>query len=305
MTVTESAPGARPGGDPTAPRRPLQRAVEGRRHRAAQRQRDVEAGGRRAQRPRADRADLLARGLRVDPAAGPLGPVPLVGALHPAQARHRRRPHGPARRHRALRRVLHAARPPRRWGDLARPAAHPRRDQPGVRPRHGRHQRPAEHPVPLDPRRGRARDLAPPRGGRPADDGGVRRHPTRHPRQPARRRGARTRSSTRRRSSTRSSTATSATPSSPTCPASSSPPSPGTRASTSCTRSTTSPSSGSCTPSSAPATTCGSAGASRRRRVSPSGSGSSCAPRRPPRSGTASSGSSATTATAGCATRRA
>ena len=65
------------------------------------------------------------------------------------------------------------------------PAAGARRPQPRLRPGHRRHQRPAEHPVPLDPRRGRARDLAPPRGGRPADHRGLRRHPARHPRQPA------------------------------------------------------------------------------------------------------------------------
>ena len=35
-----------------------------------------------------------------------------------------------------------------------------RRDLAGVRPRHRRHHRPAEHPAPLDPHRGRARDLA-------------------------------------------------------------------------------------------------------------------------------------------------
>ena len=37
-----------------------------------------------------------------------------MGPVHPAQARHRRRPHRPARRHRALRRVLHAPGPARR-----------------------------------------------------------------------------------------------------------------------------------------------------------------------------------------------
>ncbi len=151
-------------------------------------------------------------------------------------------------------------------------------DQPGVRARHGRHQRPAEHPAPLGPGRGRPRDLAAPRGGRAPDDRGLRRHPARHPRQPARRGGPRRARSTRLPSSRRSSRASSATPSSPTCRASSRAPSPGTRASTSSTRSTTSRSSGSCTPSSASATTSGSAGASPRRPGSPSGSASSCCP---------------------------
>ena len=135
---------------------------------------------------------------------------------------------------------------------------------PRVRPRHRRHHRPPEHPAPLDPRRGRARDLAPPRGRRPADHRGLRRHPARHPRLPGRRhRGRRAHrpDAGHRRDH---STASSATPSSPTCRASSSRPSPATRATTSCTRSTTSPSSASSTPSSASATTCGSAAASRR-----------------------------------------
>ena len=49
------------------------------------------------------------------------------------------------------------------------PAAHrprPRHRRPGLRPRHRRRHRPREHPVPLDPDRGRPRDLAPARGRR-------------------------------------------------------------------------------------------------------------------------------------------
>ncbi len=45
--------------------------------------------------------------------------------------------------------------------------------------------------------RGRARDLAPARGGRPVDHRGLRRHPAQHARLPARRRSTPTRSSTR------------------------------------------------------------------------------------------------------------
>ena len=48
---------------------------------------------------------------------------------------------------RARRRVLHAARPQRRRRAHHRAAAHHRRDQHGVRPRHRRHHRPAEHPA--------------------------------------------------------------------------------------------------------------------------------------------------------------
>ena len=73
-------------------------------------------------------------------------------------------------------------------------------------------------------------------------------------------------------------------------------------ASTSRTRSTTSRSSASSTPSTAPASTCGSAAACRPTRCSPSGSAPGSPSRRSPRSGRASSRSSATTATAGCAT---
>ena len=90
-----------------------------------------------------------------------------------------------------------------------------------------RHHRPAEHPAALDPRRGRAGDLAPARGGRPADHRGVRRLPAGRARQPGRRRLARRGASTRPRRSTRSSSATSATRGTRTCRASSRPRSPG------------------------------------------------------------------------------
>ena len=56
----------------------------------------------------------------------------------------------------------------------ARAAAHRRDDLHRVRARHGRHLRPAEHPAALDPHRGRAGDLAPPRVGRPVDRRGLR-----------------------------------------------------------------------------------------------------------------------------------
>ena len=61
-------------------------------------------------------------------------------------------------------RVLHDAGALGRRPPVAGPAAHDRNDLDGVRPRHRRRLRPPEHPAPLDPHRGRARDLAPARG---------------------------------------------------------------------------------------------------------------------------------------------
>ena len=189
MTVTETSRPRGPCGHPPAPRRPLQRAVEGRRPRAAQRQRDVEAGGRRPQRPRAHRAGLLARGLRLDPAAGPARAASAGGGSTPSAspASTAAAPRSSSD-DRAERRVLHAAGAASTAAPHAGAAA---RRSAGISTDFARDTaditRPAEHPVPLDPRRGRARDLAAPRGRRPADDRGLRRHPPRHPRQPRRR----------------------------------------------------------------------------------------------------------------------
>ena len=115
-------------------------------------------------------------GLRLDQRRRPARAVPLVGALHPAQAR-----------------ASTAARPPRSSRTSSRTstscsasastAAPLTTEQLRVigeisarlRPRHRRHHRPAEHPAALDPGRGRARDLAPARGRRPADHRGLRR----------------------------------------------------------------------------------------------------------------------------------
>ena len=97
--------------------------------------------------------------LRLDRPGRPARPVALVGPLHPAQARHRRRQDGSPRAARARRRVLHAAGPHRRRPAHHRAAAGHRRDLARVRPRHRRHHRPAEHPAALDPHRGRPRDL--------------------------------------------------------------------------------------------------------------------------------------------------
>ena len=62
-----------------------------------------------------------------------------------------------------------------------------RRGVPRLRPRHRRHHRPAEHPAALGPGRGRARDLGAAGGRRPADHRGLRRLPPRHPRLAGRR----------------------------------------------------------------------------------------------------------------------
>ncbi len=91
---------ARTPGDRPA-RRTAERAVEGRRHRAAQREREVEAGGRRPVRARAHRDGLRTRGLRLHPRRRPPRTLPLVGPVHAAQARDRRRPDRDARAARA------------------------------------------------------------------------------------------------------------------------------------------------------------------------------------------------------------
>ena len=128
--------------------------------RAAQPERAVQEGRQPAQRAGPHRRHLRqaaasTASTRAICAAGSAG-----GPLHPAQAglrRHldRRREHRHARG-----RVLHAAGAlRRRRADRGR-AAHPRRDLHRVRPRHRRHLRPRERPVPLDPRRGHAGDLA-------------------------------------------------------------------------------------------------------------------------------------------------
>ena len=154
----------------------------------------------------------------------PARPLPLVRPLHPAQARARRRQDRRPGARGARRRVLHAARPHRRRACSAAEQLRALGERlHRLRPRHRRHHRPAEHPVPLDPHRGRAGDLAAARGRRPGDAGGLRRlAPRRSSARPSPA-SPRTRSSTAPRRSTRSSAATSATPSTPTCRASSRP----------------------------------------------------------------------------------
>ena len=202
----------------------------------------------------------------------------LVGPLHPAQAGHRRRQDRDARARGARGRVLHDARalrrrPPDAWSSCARIATISTefaRDTADISDRQNIQ-------LPLDPHRGRARDLAAARGGRPVDRRGLRRLPARHPRLARGRASRSTRSSTARRRSTRSSRRHLARPAvlQP-ARASSSPRSAGRRSSTSRTRSTTSPSSASCTPSTGPASTCGSAAACRPTRSWPCGSAPGC-----------------------------
>ena len=119
---------------PSPSRLPPARAVEGRRHRAAQRQRAVEAGGRRPRRARAHRAHLRRGRLREHRPDRPARPLPLVGPLHAAQARHRRRQDRHARAARARGRVLHAPRAHRRRAADHRAAA---RDRAASRPSSG------------------------------------------------------------------------------------------------------------------------------------------------------------------------
>ena len=176
-------------------------------------------------------------------------------------------------------------------------AARARRGLHDVRTEHRGHHRPQQHPVPLDPDRGRPRDLGAPRGGRPGQPGGVRRLAAAVPRLPSPA-SPRTRSSTAPRRWPRSSGASSATRTSPTCRASSRPRSPATPATTSPPRSTTCRSWAPCTPSTAPASTCGSAAGSPRTRCSRRSSASGSRWTRLPTPGRAWPRSSATTATA-------
>ena len=187
---------------PTTPRRapaaaakgsrPARRgAVGARLPRAAQPQRAEQEGRQPAQRPRPHREHLRPHRVRRHRPGRPAWPFPLVRPLHPAQARHRRRPHGHARAGGAGRRVLHAPRPHRRRRGHHRAARGPRRGVADLRARHRRHHRPAEHPVPLDPRRGHARGLGEARGRGPDHDGGLRRQPAGHPRLAGRRHRAR------------------------------------------------------------------------------------------------------------------
>ena len=125
-----------------------------------------------------------------------------MGPLHPAPPRHRRRPHRRARAGGARRPLLHAARAPRRRRAHHRAAARARGDLHRPRARHRRRHRPAEHPVPLDPDRGHAGDLAQARGPRDAHHRGLRRHPAGDPRFAGRRHRGRREARPRARPST-------------------------------------------------------------------------------------------------------
>ena len=270
--------------------RALQRPVEGRRPRAAQRQRGVEAGRRRPQRPRAHRAGLRQGGLRLDPAAGPAAAASAGGACTPsaspastAAAPRTLEPHelddeyfmlrvridGGAADHCAA-----AGASPTSRHDFARDTADIT-DRQNIQLHWIR-----VEDVPEIWRRLEAVGLQTteacgdaPRVVLGCPVAGIAADELIDPTPPI----------------DEITRASSATPSSRTCRASSRPRSPGTRATTSCTRSTTSRSSASSTPSSASATTCGSAAACPPPRAWPSGSASSSPPSGSPTCGSASS----------------
>ena len=133
--------------------------VGARLHRAAEQERAVQEGRRPAQRPGPDPAHLLQARLRLDRPRRPARPLPVDGPLHPARPGLRRRQDRDARGGGARRRVLHDAGPLRRRPALRRRRPRPRQHRRRLRPRHRRRHRPREHPVPLDPDRGRAGDL--------------------------------------------------------------------------------------------------------------------------------------------------
>ena len=118
---------ARPGQPPPqAPAR--RRSVGSRLPRAAEQERGEQEERRRAQRPSADHRHLLQARFRLHRPGRPAGPDALVRALHPAQARDRRRQDRDPGAGGARRPLLHAPGPDRR-----RPA------QPGAAARHRRH----------------------------------------------------------------------------------------------------------------------------------------------------------------------
>ena len=191
MTASTSTPTPDRG-----PRRPLRsRPPEARRgsvgtglQRAAEQERAVQEGRQPAQRPRPDPQHLLQEGVRLDRPRRPARPVPLDGPLHPARPRLRRRQDRDARGGGARRRVLHAPRAQRRRAARRRQAPRPRQHLHRLRPRHRRHHRPAEHPVPLDRGRERPGDLGAARQRRDDQPRGVRRLAPAVPRLPRRRR---------------------------------------------------------------------------------------------------------------------
>ena len=102
MTDTPTSPPARP-----TPRAQGQWALG--LPRAAQPERADQEGRRRAQRARSGSRTSTPRGLRLHRPGRPARPVPLVGPLHAAQARHRRRLDRRRSSRRARGRVLHDA----------------------------------------------------------------------------------------------------------------------------------------------------------------------------------------------------
>ena len=123
------------------------------------------------------------RGFALDRPRRPARPVPLVGPLHPARRGLRRRQDRDARAGTSSTTEYFMMRV-RSDGALlgADAAARAGQRRHRLRPGHRRHHRPAEHPVPLDPDRGRPDDLGAPRRRRPEHPGGLRRLPAAVPR---------------------------------------------------------------------------------------------------------------------------
>ncbi len=157
-------------------------------HRAPEQERAVQEGRRPAPRPRPDPPRLLPAWLRLHRPRRPAWSLPVDGSLHAARPGLRRRQDRDARGGGARRRVLHDARPLGRGAALAADRAGPGHHRRRLRARHRRRHRPGEHPVPLDPHRGRARDLAAARRRRAVHARGVRRLAAAVPRLPRRRR---------------------------------------------------------------------------------------------------------------------
>ena len=219
---TQVSPGAAPPAPP-ARARSAARASGPSATGAPEQERAVQEGRQPAQRAGPDPQHLLQARVRLHRPGRPAWPVPLDGPLHPARPGLRRRQDRDARGGGARRRVLHAPGALRRQAAAGLRRAGAGHHRPGLRPRHRRRHRPREHPVPLDPHRGRPADLGAPRRRRAQLARGLRRLAAPVPRLAGRRRGQGRDHRRQPPPWTRSSSASSATRSSPTCRASSRP----------------------------------------------------------------------------------
>ena len=174
--AVSSTPTSRPRPPPAA-QAARRGPVGARPPRAAEPQRADQEGRRPAQRPGPDREHLRPPRLRLHRPGRPARPVPLVGPLHPAQGRASTAaaPRSSSRTSSTTSTSCCGSASTAASSTSPSCARSPSIST-ALRPRHRRHHRPAEHPAALDPGRGHAGDLAPARGGRPADHRGVRRH---------------------------------------------------------------------------------------------------------------------------------